>query len=127
MNSLTVRNRSKRFHLTLIATALATSFAFASYGKVVLTTLFVFTSDDTNGVFPKAALVECRSGDLYGSTAGGRMKRSGRRIRPTIFKISPDGAFLTVAWFDTTNADRTMPTPGPWGSDETLTSALLQS
>ncbi len=127
MNTLVVRNRKNCFQWALIATALAASFAFPSYGEVVFTNLFVFTSNDTNGVFPRALLVEGRSGDLYGTTAGVRMNGSGRRIRPTVFKISPTGAFLTLAWFDATNADRTMPTPGPWGSDETLTSELLQS
>lgn len=126
MNTIAVRKR-RCFLPTFIATTLAASFAFAAHGGVVFTNLFVFTSDDTNGVFPRAALTEGRSGEIYGTTAGVRMNGSGRRVRPTIFRVSPEGAFLTLAWFDATNADRTMQTNSPWGWDETLTSSLLQS
>jgi uncharacterized repeat protein (TIGR03803 family) len=129
VNTIAVQNGRKRLNASLITAVLSLPFAFAAFGEVAFTNLFVFSSEDkdTNGVFPKATLVESRSGDLYGTTAGVRMNGSGRRIRPTIFKISAEGAFLTLAWFDPTNAQRTTATSGSWGSDETLTSSLLES
>jgi uncharacterized repeat protein (TIGR03803 family) len=53
------------------------------------------------------------------------MNGAGRRIKPTIFKMTPNGVFATLAYFDGTNVDRTG--PGPWHSDESLTSGLVQA
>ena len=89
-----------------------------------LTVLHSFTSEDNNGVFPKAGLLFATNGSFYGTTSGVRMNGSGRRIRPTIFRITPNGTFLTVAYFDRTNIDGTK--PGPWQSDELLSSDLIQ-
>jgi uncharacterized repeat protein (TIGR03803 family) len=81
---------------------------------------------DTNGVFPTGGLLLATDGNFYGTTSGVRMNgQGGRRIRPTIFRMTPDGVFATLAWFDATNIDRTG--PGPWHSDETLTSGLVQA
>jgi uncharacterized repeat protein (TIGR03803 family) len=57
--------------------------------------------DCTNeGAGPKCALVQGRDGNFYGTTSGG-----GRWGCGTIFRISPEGEFTTLAHFDGTNGN----------------------
>jgi uncharacterized repeat protein (TIGR03803 family) len=50
------------------------------------------------GVGPQCALVQAKDGNFYGTTTGG-----GRWGCGTIFKITPEGEFTTLAHFDDTN------------------------
>src|SRR2546426_640551 len=49
-------------------------------------------------MWPQGALTQARDGNFYGTTAVG-----GRWAAGTVFKISPEGEFTTIAHFDGTN------------------------
>lgn len=67
---------------------------------VEFVSLHSFSAIGSNGILPHAGLTLANDGNFYGTTKGIRMNGSGRRIRPTIFKMSPSGSITTLAWFD---------------------------
>jgi uncharacterized repeat protein (TIGR03803 family) len=67
---------------------------------VEFVSLHSFSANGSNGVLPRAGLTLANDENFYGTTKGIRMNGSGRRIRPTIFKMSPAGSITTLAWFD---------------------------
>jgi len=89
--------------------------------EVEFVSLHSFSVEGSNGILPRAGLTLANDGNLYGTTGGIRMNGGGRRIQPTVFKMSPTGVVTTLAWFDD-------PDNYPQGKvmrDEDLTSELL--
>ena len=87
------------FHFVLTATILALALVIArAQTNVALTTIYTFSprvsSTNSDGVFPRAGLVEGSDGYYYGTTYNGGLYGWG-----TIYRISPSGGFATVAHF----------------------------
>jgi uncharacterized repeat protein (TIGR03803 family) len=59
----------------------------------ILTTLYSF-SGEADGGNPQAGLVLGTDGNFYGTTANGGISNNG-----TIFRITPNGKFATIHWF----------------------------
>jgi len=73
-----------------------------AYGAATLTTLFSFNG--TNGAIPEASLVQGADGNLYGTTIGGGTNGVPYGRDGTVFRISTNGAFSTLAFLDRTSA-----------------------
>jgi len=77
-------------------------FDFTTNGSV--TTLYSFGSvtysdgSVVDGIMPTAGLTQGPDGNLYGTTLSGGYEDYG-----TVFRITTNGVFTTVAWFDGTN------------------------
>src|SRR6266581_1511974 len=85
--------------------AVVLTLAYASGQSQTFQDLHVFSCDWTDhgwncvrGLWPQGALVQGKEGNFYGTTAVGGKWASG-----TIFKVSPEGEFTTLAHFDGTN------------------------
>jgi uncharacterized repeat protein (TIGR03803 family) len=59
--------------------------------KGVITTLYSFTGNDGNGIYPEIGLLQASDGNLYGATSGGGTDECG-----TIFRITLEGVLTTV-------------------------------
>src|SRR3569832_1551170 len=93
MKQTTIDPRFTRTRQSILALALGTIFCgLASASAASLTTLHSF--DGADGTTPEATLVAGGEGFLYGTTFG--TTNSGG----TIFRISLDGTFSTVATLD---------------------------
>ena len=91
------------FRIGLAATVLALALVVArAQTNVALTTIYTFSprvsSTNSDGVFPRAGLVEGSDGFYYGTTYNGGLYGWG-----TIYRISPSGGFATVAHFTGTD------------------------
>ena len=67
-------------------------------GAVRFSSLFSFNG--TNGALPEATLIQARDGYLYGTTIGGGTNSVPFGSDGTVFRISTNGEFTTVAFLD---------------------------
>ena len=67
----------------------------------ILTSLISFNA--TNGGYPYAELIQARDGNFYGATSQFRPGENIFPSRGTVFKITADGVFSTVATFNGNN------------------------
>lgn len=81
-----------------------TIFQFRTNG--VFSGLISFFFNGTNGAGPHAGLIQTRDGSLYGTTTGSSQfsgQYYGFTTNGTVFRISPEGNFTTVFFFNGTN------------------------
>src|SRR6185437_6989924 len=76
--------------------------------EVIFTNLFSFSG--TNGIEPEGTLVQAPNGDLYGTTrdttaSSGGNYAFGANGQGTVFRITTNGVFTTLAVFTRTNGN----------------------
>lgn len=69
-------------------------------GKAAVKFTSLFSFNGTNGATPEATLVEGKDGYLYGTTLGGGTNKAPFGMDGTIFRITTNGAFATLAFLD---------------------------
>ena len=90
-------------------------------GEVEFATIFSFSG--TNGIEPEGQLLQAPDGNLYGTARDTTLEKWGNANfgfngNGTVFKISPNGVFSTLAFFTKTNANGAYPRAGlAWGAD----------
>lgn len=91
-------------------TTLSTVFRVTTNGS--LTTLYSFTGG-SDGTFAYGGLVMANDGNFYGTTGRGGISNNG-----TIFRITPNGSFTTLHWFQGNDGSKPMSTmvQGPDGN-----------
>lgn len=83
------------------AAMFAATFASATSWGITFQTLYTFPEDASNGKFPETALTIGPDGNLYGTTTEGGTHNAG-----TVFRITPAGAFASIASFEATTTGK---------------------
>ncbi len=78
-----------------------------SQTTAVVTTLYNFVGNGTDGVHPQAGLIQGSDGNFYGTTVSGGGSGYG-----TVFRISPAGVFTTLHSFTGSGTDGASPKAG---------------